>query len=89
MPGDFQSLIGKMPKTVVEAAKAVAHRAALPMPAPAMRQFQIALQQKDEQENADAYPRQDQHQCPARTVGVALMEKQIAKPQEDQGICKK
>jgi hypothetical protein len=71
----FQYLIGKMPKTVVEPAKAVARRAALRMPAFAMRQFQIPLQQKDQQKNADAYPRQDQHQCPARTVGVALMEK--------------
>jgi hypothetical protein len=78
-----------MPKTIVEPAKAVAHSAALPMPAYAMRQFQIALQQKDQQKNTDAYPRQDQHQCPARTTAVALVEKKIAKPQEDQGIYKK
>ena len=78
-----------MGQTVVEPAKAVADGAPSPMPVFAMRQFQIAFQQKDQQKNADANPGQDQHQCPARTIAVALMEKEIAKPQEYEGINKK
>lgn len=78
-----------MGQTVVEPAKAVADGAPSPMPVFAIRQFQIAFQQKDQQKNADANPGQDQHQCPARTVAVALMEKEIAKPQEYEGINKK
>jgi hypothetical protein len=78
-----------MGQTVVEPANAVADGAPSRVPVFAMRQFQIALQQKDQQKNADANPGQDQYQCPVRTVVVALMEKKIAKPQEYEGINKK
>jgi hypothetical protein len=69
--------------------KTIVTKALLAVPPFVMRQFQIAPQQIDQQKNAGDYTREDQHQYRARTAAIALAKKEIGKPQEYQGVCKK